>query len=76
MQKENILLCLICLLLFTGCFTTKNFDPILKDEILRLVKQPIPVIKSQDPIVGLQIPKTQVLIPGMMETKKSNLSIG
>ena len=27
MQKENFLLCIICLLLFTGCFTTKNFDP-------------------------------------------------
>ena len=27
MQKENFLLCIICLLLLTGCFTTKNFDP-------------------------------------------------
>jgi len=30
MQKENILLSLICILLFTGCFTTKNFDPTKK----------------------------------------------
>lgn len=30
MQKENILLSLICILLFTSCFTTKNFDPTKK----------------------------------------------
>ena len=51
-----------------------NFDPVLKDEILRLVKQPTPVITQQNPIVGLQKPQKYCLIPGMMATNKSNLS--
>jgi hypothetical protein len=51
-----------------------NFDPVLKDEILRLVNQPIPVITQQDPIIGLQKPQKYCLIPGMMATNKSNLS--
>jgi hypothetical protein len=56
-------------------FTNKNnFDPVLKDEILRLVNQPKPEIKEQDPMIGLQKPQKYCLIPGMMSTDKSNLS--
>jgi hypothetical protein len=51
-----------------------NFDPVLKDEILRLVNQPTPVITKQDPIIGLQKPQKYCLIPGMIDTNKSNLS--
>jgi hypothetical protein len=51
-----------------------NFDPVLKDEILRLVNQPKPVVTEQNPVVGLQKPQKYCMIPGMMETNKSNLS--
>lgn len=51
-----------------------NFDPVLKDEILRLVNDKHPIIKSQNPIIGLQKPQKYCLIPGLMSTEKSNLS--
>ena len=51
-----------------------NFDPVLKDEVLRLVNQPKPVITQQDPVIGLQKPQKYCLVPGMMATDKSNLS--
>jgi hypothetical protein len=51
-----------------------NFDPVLKDELLRLVDNQKPIIKEQDPMIGLQKPQKYCLIPGMMATNKSNLS--
>jgi len=51
-----------------------NFDPVLKDESLRLVDLQKPIIKQQDPMIGLQQPQKYCLIPGMMSTNKSNLS--
>ena len=51
-----------------------NFDPVLKDELLRLVDNQTPIIKEQDPMIGLQKPQKYCLIPGMMATNKSNLS--
>jgi len=51
-----------------------NFDPVLKDESLRLVGIPKPIIKEQNPMIGLQKPQKYCLIPGMMSTDKSNLS--
>ena len=51
-----------------------NFDPVLKDEVLRLVNQPKPVIQQQNPVIGLQKPQKYCLVPGMISTDKSNLS--
>ncbi len=51
-----------------------NMDPVLKDEILRLVDNNTPVVKKEDPIIGLQKPQKYCLIPGMLSTEKSNLS--
>jgi hypothetical protein len=51
-----------------------NFDPVLKEESLRLVDNKKPIINPQNPIIGLQSPQKYCLIPGMMSTQKSNLS--
>lgn len=60
---------------WVGFFKNKNnFDPVLKDENLRLVNQVQPTIQTQNPIIGLQTPQKYCLIPGMMSTSKSNLS--
>jgi hypothetical protein len=51
-----------------------NFDPVLKDEILRFIETPPFEPVKQNPILGLQKPQKYCLIPGLMETNKSNLS--
>jgi hypothetical protein len=51
-----------------------NFDPVLKDEELRLIDNKKPIIEKQNPIIGLQSPQKYCLIPGLMSTDKSNLS--
>ncbi len=53
-----------------------NLYPVLKDEMLRSINTPTPTIKQQDPIVGLQNPQKYCLIPGFMETEKSNITVG
>ncbi len=51
-----------------------NMNPVLKDESLRLVKQKKKEIKQQNPVLGFQKPQKYCLIPGLMETNKSNIS--
>ena len=51
-----------------------NMNPVLKDESLRLVKQKTKEIKQQNPVLGFQKPQKYCLIPGLMETNKSNIS--
>ena len=55
-------------------FQTNNMNPVLKDESLRLVTTKLNVVKEQDPILGFQQPQTYSVVPGMIETKKSNIS--
>lgn len=51
-----------------------NMNPVLKDESLRLVKQKTKEIKQQNPVLGFQKPQKYCLIPGLMETNKSNIN--
>lgn len=51
-----------------------NFDPVLKDELLRSVDNKKIIIEKQNPTIGLQKPQKYCLIPGMMTTEKSNIS--
>ena len=51
-----------------------NMRPILKDETLRLTKPPAKEIIKQNPIYGFQKPQKYCLIPGFMETTKSNVT--
>jgi hypothetical protein len=53
---------------------TNNMNPVLKDESLRLVKKKPKEIKKQNPVLGFQKPQKYCLVPGMMETNKSNIS--
>jgi hypothetical protein len=56
-------------------FKNKNsMMPVLKDESLRLVKEKKKEIKQQNPVLGFQKPQKYCLIPGFMETNKSNVS--
>ena len=58
-------------------FENENkLNPVLKHESLRYIKNvspPPPV--EQNPIIGLQAPQTYTLIPGMLTTEKTNLSV-
>jgi hypothetical protein len=51
-----------------------NLNPVLKDEILRLVTNKDKEIKKQNPVVGLQKPQKYCVVPGLISTEKSNLS--
>lgn len=51
-----------------------NFDPVLKDELLRSIITIKNDHNQQNPVVGLQKPQKYCLIPGLMSTEKSNLS--
>ena len=53
-----------------------NFNPVLKDELLRTVNQELNVINSQNPVVGLQQSQKYCVVPGLISTEKSNLSSG
>ena len=52
-----------------------NLNPVLKDESLRHIEIINPPPVEQNPVVGLQQPQTYTLIPGMLTTEKSNLSV-
>jgi hypothetical protein len=51
-----------------------NFDPVLKDEVLRFIESPPFEPVKQNPVLGLQKPQKYCVIPGLIETNKSNLS--
>lgn len=51
-----------------------NFNPVLKDQSLRLVNMAKPVINKQNPVIGLQNPQKYCVVPGLISTQKSNLS--
>jgi len=51
-----------------------NLDPVLKDELLRLVNKKQLEIKSQPPITGLQTPQKYCIVNGLISTNKSNIS--
>ncbi len=53
-----------------------NLYPVLKDESLRALDPESPNIKQQNPILGLQQPQKYCIIPGFMETEKSNITVG
>ena len=53
-----------------------NLNPVLKDESLRNIIKNKNEIKEQDPIIGLQSPQKYCVIPGLIDTQKSNLSTG
>ena len=55
---------------------TNNFNPVLKDESLRLVGDPNNEITPQDPVYGLTPPQKYCVIPGDngMSTEKSNIN--
>jgi hypothetical protein len=61
-----------------------NLDPVLKEESLRDVTEQTPVIKTPDPMIGLQAPQKYCLInktiPGLvpetLSTYKSNITNG
>lgn len=53
-----------------------NLYPVLKDESLRALDPEKNQIKEQNPILGLQQPQKYCIIPGFMETEKSNLTVG
>ncbi len=50
-----------------------NFLPVLKDESLRYVKAVKDEVVKQNPVEGLQKPQKYCMIPGMIETEKSNI---
>jgi hypothetical protein len=51
-----------------------NFNPVLKDELLRSVNVKQEQIQEQNPVVGLQNPQKYCVVPGLISTQKSNLS--
>ena len=53
-----------------------NLNPVLKEESLRLVNTKTNEIKKQNPVIGLQNPQKYCIVPGLISTKKSNLSAG
>jgi hypothetical protein len=56
-------------------FKNKNdLNPVLKDELLRSVSVQQEPIQQQNPVVGLQNPQKYCVVPGLISTKKSNLS--
>lgn len=53
-----------------------NLHPVLKDEILRYVINEVPVVNNIKPIEGLQKPQKYCIIPGLLDTEKSNITEG
>jgi hypothetical protein len=53
-----------------------NLNPVLKDEILRYVINEIPTINKLKPIEGLQKPQKYCIVPGLLDTEKSNITEG
>ncbi len=53
-----------------------NLYPVLKDESLRALEPEKPNIQQQNPVLGLQQPQKYCVIPGFMETEKSNITVG
>ncbi len=53
-----------------------NMYPVLKDETLLALEPEKQDLKEQKPITGLQKPQKYCVIPGFMETEKSNLTTG
>lgn len=51
-----------------------NMRPILKDEKLRTTKPKAKEVIKQNPVLGFQKPQKYCLIPGFMETNKSNIT--
>jgi hypothetical protein len=51
-----------------------NFDPVLKDELLRNTKIINKELKQPKQIVGLQKNQKYCLIPGLLDTEKGNIS--
>lgn len=53
-----------------------NMYPVLKDETLLALEPEKQDLKEQKPITGLQKPQKYCVIPGFMDTEKSNLTTG
>ncbi len=53
-----------------------NLYPVLKDESLRSLEPDPKPIEQQNHILGLQQPQKYCVIPGFMETQKSNITVG
>ena len=53
-----------------------NLNPVLKDESLRNIIKNKNELKEQDPIIGLQSSQKYCVVPGLIDTNKSNLSSG
>jgi hypothetical protein len=51
-----------------------NLNPVLKDESLRYIVTPTPIIYDQEAVLGLQKPQKYCIVPGLISTQKSNLS--
>ena len=49
-------------------------NPVLKEEILRNIKDKNVPIEPQNPVVGVQKPQKYCVIPGLISTEKSNIS--
>jgi hypothetical protein len=56
--------------------STNNLYPCLKDETLLSLEPEKKPVKEQDPILGLSAPQKYCVIPGFMETEKSNITSG
>lgn len=56
--------------------STNNLYPCLKDESLIALEPEKKSVKEQDPILGLSAPQKYCVIPGFMETEKSNITAG
>ena len=51
-----------------------NMDPVLKEEVLRNIKDKNIPIETQNPVVGLQKPQKYCVVPDLISTEKSNIS--
>lgn len=51
-----------------------NYNPVLKDELLRMTDSKKLIVEKQNPVLGLQIPQKYCVIPGLISTEKSNLT--
>jgi hypothetical protein len=56
--------------------STNNLYPCIKDESLIALEPEKKLVKEQDPILGLSAPQKYCIIPGFMETEKSNITPG
>jgi hypothetical protein len=51
-----------------------NMNPVLKEEVLRNVKDKNVPIEPQNPVTGIQKPQKYCVVPGLISTEKSNIS--